>query len=619
MKVTKNISLKRLALVMFIISIVLVTVSCTAKEEKDQVEEVDLETKKDNVEVDSEEEPTKLTRITVDPNGLDSEGRIVAYFASPLIDEEVDEVWDVGEEVTPQFVSGDIDTSATFKIVWDDNSLYVLAKVLDSELSVASDTPYMQDSIEIFLDEHNDKTLDYGQDDLHLRVNYENLRTADSGSLDGFYTNASKDHNGYTIALRVPLQNKHSNGDVLGLELQVNDAKGTNRSGTLNVFDSTDSAWSDTSKFGEVILTGKADDRESGINPYDLLSLIDNSRNMDLSMYKNAEVLDDAISQIEEVLKKDGISQEEIDEQYDYLNNAIDKLDLSDEAANEKNFQVLPSEYRSLNEEQGSIETLEYTTDNLSDGKDNKKLHVYLPYGYNESDTSIKYNVLYLMHGGGENEDLLFGGPGQNKELKKIIDNMIAKGEIEPLIVVTPTFNRGKNDATLFYDELMKDVIPLVETKYNTFVDSADLDDLKATRQHRAFGGFSMGSVATWSTYINCIDYIKYYIPLCGDAWVLGQTAGESKAAATAEYLANVAKEAGYSPLDYYLFCATGKLDIAYPNMLPQMEALKKLDDTFIYSSDTEKGNFYFMVSEDGSHAWNWVNQYIYNILPDLF
>ena len=619
MQLDKKKFLRRLIFVISIVSIGFVTVSCTSRDDKDQLEEVEVDTNKDNVEEVSEKEPSEVTRITVDDNGLDSEGRIVAYFASPVIGEEVDEIWEIGEEVTPQFSSDDLDTSATFKVLWDDNSLYVLAKVKDSELTVASDTPYMQDSVEMFLDENNDKAVDYGPDDLHLRVNYENLRTADSGSLDGFYTSAIKGDDGYTIALRVPLQRTHSNGDVLGLELQVNEAKASNRLGTINVFDSTDSAWSDTSKFGELILTGKTDDRESGINPYDLLSLIDNSRNMDLSIYKNTNLLDDAISQIEDVLKNDGISQEEIDDQYDYLLKTIDKLELSDEAANEKIFQVLPSEYRSVSEEQGTIETLQYTTDNLSNGKDNKKLHVYLPYGYNESDTSTKYNVLYLMHGGGENEDLLFGGPGQNRELKKIIDNMIAKGDIEPLIVVTPTFNGGKNDASLFYEELIKDVVPLVETKYNTFVEVGDLDDLKATRQHRAFGGFSMGAVATWSTYANCIDYIKYYIPLCGDAWVLGQTAGESKAAATAEYLANVAIEAGYSPKDYYLFCATGKLDIAYPNMLPQMQALKKLDESFIYSSDPEKGNFYFMVSEEGSHAWNWVNQYIYNILADLF
>src|SRR5690606_27759185 len=106
---------------------------------------------------------------------------------------------------------------------------------------------------------------------------------------------------------------------------------------------------------------------------------------------------------------------------------------------------------------------------NPDGGLDEKRLHVYLPYGYDASDTERKYNVLYLMHGGGENEDLIFGGPGQSKEMKKIIDNMIANGDIAPLIVVTPTFNGGMNDTALFHDELIDEIVPLVETKYNTY------------------------------------------------------------------------------------------------------------------------------------------------------
>ncbi|NLJ75619.1 MAG: enterochelin esterase, partial [Firmicutes bacterium] len=47
--------------------------------------------------------------------------------------------------------------------------------------------------------------------------------------------------------------------------------------------------------------------------------------------------------------------------------------------------------------------------------------------------------------------------------------------------------------------------------------------------------------------------------------------------------------------------------------------ALKQLTDTFIYSGDVDKGNFYFIEAKGGTHHWNWVNQYIYGILPDLF
>ncbi len=284
-------------------------------------------------------------------------------------------------------------------------------------------------------------------------------------------------------------------------------------------------------------------------------------------------------------------------------------------AAGEKVYKPLPNEYKMTSSKQGTIERLSYTV-----GNDTKYFNVYLPNGYNQADTSKKYNVVYLMHGGGEDENLLFGGPGQNKELKVIIDNMIARGDIEPAIFVTPSFYKGKNDVAYFHEELSSTLIPLVETKYNTYLKSKSTADMKASRDHRAFGGFSMGSVCTWYTYINCLEYIKYFMPFSGDCWAISGGAGAGKSSETAQYLASIPKKYGYTaPHDYKLFCATGSEDIAYPNMKPQMDELKKLTNSFIYSNDPIEGNFYFMVANGGTHWWGYVNQYIYNILPDLF
>ncbi|AEY68182.1 sugar-binding protein [Clostridium sp. BNL1100] len=558
-------------------------------------------------------------KVPVDKNGFDSKGRMVAYFGSPVIDGKVDGAWSKAQVVTPKFVTPNMTTKATFKALWDDNAIYILAEVKDKDLSVKSDTPYMHDSMEIFLDENNDKTQEYGLDDLHFRVNYENSQSVDTGDIGRFYTATTKVKDGYVVEARVAFKSKPSNNKVMGIELQINDAKDTERIGTINVFDSTGSAWNDTTKFGEVLLAGKANGAVSGLNPYDLIKLIESTQKIDFTLYKNANIVKDAVTAAQKVIADKKATQKQIDAQYSVIKAAIEKLVLTDEAANEKYFKAVPDKYRTEADKQGTIVSLEYSAENLKNGTDVKKMNVYLPYGYDASDKSKKYNVLYLMHGGGENENLIFGGPGQNKEMKKIIDNMIANGDIEPLIVVTPTFYGGKDDTALFHEELMKNVVPLVETTYNTYAKSASLEDLKASREHRAFGGFSMGSVTTWYTFINCLDYFKYYMPLSGDCWVLGDKAGSEKATLTAEYLAKVVKDSGYTPQDFYLFCATGSLDIAYPNLKPQVDAMRQLKDTFIYSSDTKKGNFYFIVSDGGTHAWNWVNQYIYDILPDLF
>ncbi len=581
-------------------------------------------TTNDEIKSDGETKETHETtlepeRVSVDEYGFDSKGRIVAYYGSPVIDGEVDEIWSRAEEVNPKNIPSNVETTATFKSLWDDNALYMLVEVKDNELTAQSDTPYMQDSFEVFLDENNDKTQEYGVDDLHFRVNFENSQSIDSGDPERFYTRTKIMEGGYIVEARVALKSVPVNDKVLGIELQINAAKGSDREGTINVFDATGSAWNDTSKFGEMLLTGRPKDAVTGLNPYNLLSLIENTKEIDFTRYKNQVIVSDAIKVAEDVLDGDIETQQQIDEQFNNIKDAIDKLELTESAANEKEFKTLPNEYKAESQNQGIIESIEYNVANLDNGTDVKKLNVYLPYGYDNSDTNIKYNVLYLMHGGGEDETLLFGGPGQSKEMKRVLDNMIANGDIEPLIVVTPTFNGGKNDTALFNEELVNDIIPLVETKYSTYAGNGKLDDLKASRDHRAFGGFSMGAVTTWYTYINCLDYFKYFIPLSGDCWAISETAGESNAMETAEYLANVAKEKGYEPEDYYLFCATGDLDIAYPNMLPQIEAMKQLTNTFVYSGDTNKGNFYFMVCEGGTHAWNWVNQYIYGVLPDLF
>src|SRR5690625_80181 len=305
-----------------------------------------------------------------------------------------------------------------------------------------------------------------------------------------------------------------------------------------------------------------------------------------------------------------------------------------------KGFKALPGEYRNESERQGSIESVNYPVAGLADGASEKHLNLYLPYGYDQADASKKYNVFYLMHGGGEDENLLFGGPGQNRELKNILDNMIANGDIEPLIVVTPTFYGVKNnlendpeeshvegvdhplpivETDYFHEELVTDLITFVETAYHTHAGDGSKEDLIASREHRAFGGFSMGSVTTWNVFVNALDYFKYFMPLSGDSWALAQKAEGEKAKETAEYLAQVARDSSYSPEDYYVLGATGDGDIAYPNMKPQMDALKEISDVFIESGDVSKGNFYFIECAGGVHNWHWQNQFIYNILPDFF
>jgi enterochelin esterase-like enzyme len=231
-------------------------------------------------------------------------------------------------------------------------------------------------------------------------------------------------------------------------------------------------------------------------------------------------------------------------------------------------------------------------------------LLVYTPYGY---DKSKQYNIFYLMHGGGENENTIFS---DDVKLQNILDHQIMNGELEPLIVVTPTFN--KCEARTFYKEFRESVIPFVEGKYSTYAKSTSASDIKASRMHRAYGGFSMGSASTWAVLVNCLDICAYYMPLSGDNWEANGGYGKAKS------VADAVSRFGLKKNEFFIFCATGSEDIAYPNMNPQMDEMKKMDP-FVYTSDFSKGNFYYLVAPGKTHWWGYVKHYIYDALPSFF
>ena len=232
-------------------------------------------------------------------------------------------------------------------------------------------------------------------------------------------------------------------------------------------------------------------------------------------------------------------------------------------------------------------------------------LNVYLPYGY---DSSKKYNIFYLMHGGGENENTIFS---DDVKIGKMLDNMIMNGDIEPMIVVTPTFN--KCSAQTFYKEWRASVIPFVEGKYSTYAESTSAEDIAASRMHRAYGGFSMGSCSTWAGLVNSLDICAYWMPLSGDNW---EASGGGYA--KAKSVADAVDRSGLAKNQYFIFCATGSEDIAYPNMNPQIDEMKKMSQ-FIYTSDFSKGNFYYLVAQGKTHWWGYVRHYVYDALPYFF
>ena len=163
---------------------------------------------------------------------------------------------------------------------------------------------------------------------------------------------------------------------------------------------------------------------------------------------------------------------------------------------------AVPAKYDEEEPEQvGSVEEVVYDTKAYAtDDRDvKKKAYVYLPYGYSEEK---EYNILYLMHGTGDDEKYWLKTNPYNKTM---LDNMIANGDIEPLIVVTPTFYVEDDCADdldkltySFAKELRNDLMPEIESSYSTYAKSADDEGFSQSRDHRAFAGLSRGAVTMY-------------------------------------------------------------------------------------------------------------------------
>ena len=209
---------------------------------------------------------------------------------------------------------------------------------------------------------------------------------------------------------------------------------------------------------------------------------------------------------------------------------------------------------------QGTVEEVVYDTKAYAtDERDVKKTaYVYLPYGYSEEK---EYNILYLMHGTGDDEKYWLKTNPYNKTM---LDNMIADGDIEPLIVVTPTFYVEDDCADdldqltySFAKELRNDLMPEIESVYSTYAKSADDEGFAESRDHRAFAGLSRGAVTMYhSALCQSLDYFSWFGAFSGSR--TDRTAFE-----------DTIQTGDFAELPiHYLYVASGNFDFALPGQV---------------------------------------------------
>ncbi|MBC5689596.1 hypothetical protein H8S37_11760 [Mediterraneibacter sp. NSJ-55] len=276
----------------------------------------------------------------------------------------------------------------------------------------------------------------------------------------------------------------------------------------------------------------------------------------------------------------------------------------------------------------GRITRIAYSTKNQSGEIREKYANVYLPYGYDEEDNNVRYNILYIIHGGGGSPDAWL----DSCKVKNMLDYVIETKKISPLIVVFPTYYKEKigrigppvreverEHVRFFQKELREELLPAVESKYHTYAEETTLKGLQQSRMHRGICGFSMGGAAAWFAFFHNIDYFSYYVPLSGDCWEIEGQGGLTKPEETAEVLKAQAVSSGYGTDGFFIYTATGTEDIAYEALNGQVRAMRKYPDVFEENEDLSKGNFHYLLGKEKKHEYEAVYQYLYNILPYLF
>lgn len=249
----------------------------------------------------------------------------------------------------------------------------------------------------------------------------------------------------------------------------------------------------------------------------------------------------------------------------------------------------------------GSVSKVWYPSEKLGHSR---RMTVYTPAGYETSGK--RYPVLYLLHGMGGDENAW----SELGRAAQILDNMIAKGEAEPMIVVMPNGNVAMEAApgetaagftqpttrlphTMdgLFEEHFPDIVKFIDSNYRTVAD----------KEHRAVAGLSMGgfhSLNISREYPSMFDYVGLFSAAINPVGEVTSPVFDNRDAKFAAQFAG-------APALYWI--AIGDKDFLYNDNRDFREYL-----------DTHSYPYEYFESPDG-HIWkNW-RIYLTKFLPKIF
>lgn len=171
-----------------------------------------------------------------------------------------------------------------------------------------------------------------------------------------------------------------------------------------------------------------------------------------------------------------------------------------------------------------------------------RRMFVWTPPGYMAGNKKLP--VLYLLHGGGDNDT---NWPGQGKA-GWILDNLFAEGKIVPMVVVMPD---GSVPVETVAEDIGNNIIPYIEKNFRVHTDAA----------HRAIAGLSMGGLQTMETLLKFPGKFTY-VNVMSSGWWADRPGNYEKYEALVKAAAPTLKKT----VNYFIFTTGGQSDIADKN-----------------------------------------------------
>ena len=224
-----------------------------------------------------------------------------------------------------------------------------------------------------------------------------------------------------------------------------------------------------------------------------------------------------------------------------------------------------------------------------------RQCYVYTPPAY-DSTVTAKYPVLYLLHGGGEDER----GWAQQGKTGFILDNLIAANKAKPMIIVMMDGNFsggglagfGEQSLKTFINELKQSVIPFIENSFR----------VETGANHRALAGLSMGGLQTLYSGIKNTDMFSH-LGVFSSGWWANQPALSDP-----QYAFMKANTTSINSNLKTLWVAMGgKEDIAYNNCKIMLAKFDEMGVKYTYSE------------YPGGHTWPVWRNNLFNFTQVLF